>query len=73
MNYLRTEGGHFQFKTFIFNSYSQNPSYGNAAEVEEDLLKQKNELRVKEWLCSVAKEQVGLTELQTVTWKNAPG
>jgi len=52
-------------------SYSQNPSYGNAAEVEEDLLKQKNELRVKEWLCSVAKEQVGLTELRTVTWKNA--
>jgi len=39
----------------------QNPSYGNAAEVDEDLLKQKNELRVKEWLCYVAKEQVGLT------------
>ena len=45
----------------LFTSYLQNPSYGNAAEVEEDLLKQKNELRVKEWLCSVAKEQVGLT------------
>lgn len=45
----------------FFTSYSQNPSYGNAAEVEEDLLKQKNELRVKEWLCSVAKEQVGFT------------
>ncbi|KAL9978747.1 hypothetical protein ACROYT_G016302 [Oculina patagonica] len=41
-------------------SYSQNPSYGNATEVEEDLLKQKNELRVKEWLCSVAKEQTKL-------------
>lgn len=41
-------------------SYSENPSYGNAAEVEVDLLKQRNELRVKEWFCSVAKEQTKL-------------
>lgn len=41
-------------------SYSQNPSYGNAAELEEDLLRQKNDLRIKEWLCSVAKEQTRL-------------
>lgn len=41
-------------------SYSQNPSYGNAGELEEDLLRQKNELRVKEWLSCVAKEQTKL-------------
>ena len=42
-----------------FSSYLQNPSYGNATEVEEDLLKQRNDLRIKEWFCCVAKEQVG--------------
>ncbi|KAJ7392259.1 hypothetical protein OS493_013638 [Desmophyllum pertusum] len=42
------------------DSYSENPSYGNAAEVEEDLLKQKNDLRVKEWHCCIAKEQTKL-------------
>nr|XP_058949181.1 uncharacterized protein LOC131776985 [Pocillopora verrucosa] len=41
-------------------SYSQNPSYGNAAELEEDLLRQKNDLRVKEWLSCVAEEQTKL-------------
>ena len=45
----------------FMNSYSQNPSYGNAAELEEDLLRQKNDLRVKEWLSCVAEEQVGLS------------
>lgn len=45
------------------NSYSQNPSYGNAAELEEDLLRQKNDLRVKKWLSCVAEEQVGLSIL----------
>ena len=48
-------------KIVFFYSYSENPSYGNAAEVEEDLLKQKNDLRVKEWHCCIAKEQVGFT------------
>lgn len=41
-------------------SYLQNPSYGNATEVEEDLLKQRNDLRIKEWFCCVAKEQTKL-------------
>lgn len=41
-----------------FFSYSDNPAYGNAVEVEDDLLKQKNELRVKEWYRCVSKEQV---------------
>lgn len=41
-------------------SYSDNPSYGNASEVEDDLLKQKNELRTKEWFRCVAKEQTKL-------------
>ena len=45
---------------FFVRSYSDNPSYGNATEVEEDLLKQRNELRMKEWYCCVAKEQVRL-------------
>lgn len=41
-------------------SYSDNPAYGNAVEVEDDLLKQKNELRVKEWYRCVSKEQTRL-------------
>ena len=45
-----------------FFSYLQNPSYGNAGEVEQDLLRQRNHLRVKEWFCCVAKEQVGRKE-----------
>ena len=45
---------------FFVRSYSDNLSYGNATEVEEDLLKQRNELRMKEWYCCVAKEQVRL-------------
>ncbi|CAH3045244.1 unnamed protein product [Porites lobata] len=41
-------------------SYLQNPSYGNAGEVEQDLLRQRNDLRVKEWFCCVAKDQTKL-------------
>ena len=43
---------------FLLFSYFKNPSYGNAGEIEEDLLRQKNELRTKEWECCVIKEQV---------------
>lgn len=46
------------FFFFFFFSYSDNPAYGNAVEVEGDLLKQRNELRVKEWYRCVSKEQV---------------
>ena len=47
---------------FIFFSYSRNPSYGKSGEVEQDLLTQRNDLRVNEWFCCVAKEQVGRKE-----------
>ena len=71
---MRTEGERFSFNfnqmyIYFFYSYLQNPSYGNAAEVDEDLLKQKNELRVKECLCYVAKEQVGLTGRSSIKKK----
>ncbi|CAH3045253.1 unnamed protein product [Porites lobata] len=41
-------------------SYSRNPSYGKSGEVEQDLLRQRNDLRVNEWFCCVAKEQTKL-------------
>ena len=47
---------------YSLSSYIQNPAYGNAAEVEENLLKQKNSQRMKQWLCEVTSEQVGNME-----------